>query len=100
MAFYGYSSLYARLNETPDLLSDEIQYIKNVMKYLKQDQLEFIYALALHNASLEGGYVISTRPPYNGTTLSGNMSPSFFEHDLSSQMWKLIKLFLMETQRT
>lgn len=100
MAFYGYAHLASKLNGTPDLHSDEIQQIKDVLKYLDVEQLSFIYALMIHNASLEGSYVINMSPPYGGNTLNGTMSPTFFEHALTPRMLKLIKLFLIETERT
>lgn len=96
MAFYGWSYFTAQASQTPDVTAEDVQVIKDTMKFLRKDQLKFIYALMMFNAAKEGNYIIGGTVPYGGACLGPNISPSFVDDNISQQMYKIIKLFLQE----
>lgn len=99
MTFYGYAYLSAQTTQTPDVTTDEIQHLMDIMKYLRKDQLKFIYALMVFNGAKEGSCPIGSGIPYGGVCLGSQISPSFAPESISPQMFKLIKLFIQEISK-
>ena len=99
MAFFGHSFFSSLATNSPDLVPEEIQNIKDTLKFLRKDQLNFLLMLMMFNAAKEGTYVIGNSLPYGGVCLTSQISPSFAEEDISPYMWKIIRAFITEISK-